>query len=124
MTPEQIEQERAAFEAWILKEYDGKANAIKRCNEGYSVYQVNDKWKGWLECARQTGWISVADRLPNESGNCLVVCINQISGKPYTAILYYVAADQTFRPAGCGVVLNSRTTHWQPLPQPPKGDPE
>ena len=122
MTPEQIEQERAAFEAWILKEYDGKENAIKRCNEGYSVYQVNDKWKGWLARAGQTGWISVQDRLPQQSGNCLAVCRSVVSGNPYTKIMYYDADDQTFRTAACGNIMSSHTSHWQPLPKPPAGE--
>ena len=116
MTPEQIEQERAAFEAWILKEYDGKENAIKRCDEGYSVYQVNDKWKGWLARAEQTGWISVEDRLPEINTYVLaathrgLVIIDRLCD--YGRGKEWVSGHS-----------DNPITHWQPLPQPPAGDP-
>lgn len=113
MPPEQIEQERAAFEAWILKEYDGKENAIKRCNEGYSVYQVNDKWKGWLECAGQTGWISIKDRLPEQKANYLIFT-------PMGRIL--IAHFYPEMNAWWWYSETVHPTHWHPLPQPPAGE--
>lgn len=68
MTPEQIEQERAEFEAWhketfghLPKKYeDGTFMSSLRADE----VNPQDMFEGWLARAKQTGWISVEDRLP------------------------------------------------------------
>lgn len=65
-------------------------------------------------------WISVKDRLPQE--NEIVLCwknkggffIGQYTGLRYTEDVYAFVAVGAYVAVG--------TTHWQQLPQPPKGE--
>lgn len=57
-------------------------------------------------------WIPVAERLPDEHINCLVICDDGI----------YIISH---RDAGIWEVEkrdwnDSKVTHWQPLPEPPE----
>jgi hypothetical protein len=113
MTPEQIEQERAAFEAWhketfgyLPKKYNtGTFMSPSRADE----VNPQDMFDGWLARAKQTDWISVEDRLPEAHDDILVYT--------YDGDIYPITAicrDITW----IGI---SGATHWQPLPQPPAG---
>ena len=70
MTPEQIEQERTAFEAWYIKygNYTEQDKCLYLCRNPntnmYTIPHIQGLWHGWLAHAKQTGWISVEDRLP------------------------------------------------------------
>lgn len=62
------------------------------------------------------GWVSVEDRLP-ENGTPVLICNKQWD---YSVVANY---------AGCGVWINTweqrmtfTPTHWQPLPEAPKGE--
>lgn len=125
MTPEQIEQERTAFESWARDAFPG-LDLVKLAHKGeivgFTERTTIKMFAAWLTRAKQTGWISVQDRLPQQSGNCLAVCRSVVSGNPYTKIMYYDADDQTFRTAACGNIMSSHTSHWQPLPKPPAGE--
>ena len=117
MTPEQIEQERAAFEAWYSPEEALERNPIG----GYSDLFAAVLFKVWLARAEQTGWIRVEDRLPEESGRFLVRYESTSEETPYTTIVRYNAENRTFRSLFLRIDQENPITHWQPLPQPPEG---
>ena len=63
-------------------------------------------------------WISVDDRLPEEKVNCIVhykhaYCDND----DYWAIGICFYDGEKFQ-----MDLSYKVTHWQPMPQPPKGE--
>ena len=64
-------------------------------------------------------WISVNDP-PGKKGCYLVTVKHWCDGKPVTREAYYTISGWI----SCekGVDITSRVTHWQYLPQPPKGD--
>lgn len=128
MTPEQIEQERAEFEAWhketfghLPKKYeDGTFMSSPRADEVYP----QDMFEGWLARAEQTGWISVEDELPEADAIVLAVVRNNPEVGLFSLVDF---GDDGLRWSivtieGVCPVDDLRITHWQPLPQPPKGD--
>ena len=69
-------------------------------------------------------WISVNDRLPDNE-DCMLIVVN---GK-YGNITFDTALELASYTKDEGWILetypewrNPDVTHWQPLPQPPKGD--
>ena len=69
--------------------------------------------------ARVQEWISVEDRLP----------------EPYVSVLVHMPGEKPFRTVREGFISNDgiwqsamvrrepgEVTHWQPMPQPPKGE--
>lgn len=60
-------------------------------------------------------WISVKDRLPEESGEYLAYC-GEYDG---VCIIYY---ERLKTKGKWRTKWKGETTHWMPLPQPPKGE--
>ena len=58
-------------------------------------------------------WISVKDRLPEEEGLYLVAVVNDHERR-YSKTAWYHGHGNWF--------LHQKVTHWQYLPQPPKGE--
>ena len=58
-------------------------------------------------------WISVKDRLPEEEGLYWVAVVNDHERK-YSKTAWYHGHGNWF--------LRQKVTHWQYLPQPPKGE--
>jgi hypothetical protein len=58
-------------------------------------------------------WISVKDRLPEEEGLYLVAVVNDHERR-YSKTAWYHGHGNWF--------LHQKVTHWQNLPQPPKGE--
>ena len=110
MTPERIEQERKAFEAWMAELYPTNPQT-ERVGDEYSRLGTQYKWEGWQAKAAQSEWISVEERLPEAHDDILVyTCDGDIY--PITAM----RRDITW----IGI---SGATHWQPLPTPPTTNP-
>lgn len=63
-------------------------------------------------------WISVKDRLPEEGKE--VLCFVQESFHPYHVATYDPEHKKFYNKYAYVV----RTTHWQPLPPPPKEAPD
>ena len=79
-------------------------------------------------------WISVDDRLPEDSGYYLVVYRDKYNGSISIAFDMYVkcnvgewwesefACDITKQFLWAAKLQEQEVTHWMPLPQPPKGE--
>lgn len=118
MTPERIEKERSAFEAWhketfgyLPKKYkDGTFMSPSRADE----VNPQDMFEGWLANAAQSEWISVEERLPEVNGTYLG--FNNNAGMVGAVKFYkYHTGKGLFHDHR---ILN--VTHWQPLPEPPE----
>ena len=119
MTPEQIEQERAAFEAWYRR-WAGEEPSVLVDIEGELQYKStadHQLFSTWLARAEQGGWISVEDRLPETYEEVLVAWSDGDFG--FAERINNEIGTQIW-----GATLSQAViTHWQPLPQPPAGDP-
>jgi hypothetical protein len=73
-----------------------------------------------LPCEPEQEWISVKDRLPEEKGCYLIACNHWWDGKPVAREAFWNGDDWL----SCydKGKITPRTTHWMPLPQPPKGE--
>ena len=115
MTPERIEQERKAFEAWYSRAYlptTAHGRTFSKYQAGtYRLQHVHDAWQTWQARAAQTEWISVKDRLPESSKRYLT-----FSSFYMQVITAYYSVD---RRMWLGVCRAGEITHWQPLPAPP-----
>ena len=109
MTPEQIELERQAFEAWYRT--TGTA-PLEREGDGYAYMHLDYAWQAWQ--ARAQAWISVEERLPELNKEVLVAWSNSSVG-----IARHIKDE--FEPTEWDTYgSHVNITHWQPLPEPPK----
>lgn len=133
MTPKQIEQERAAFEAWYCEYHQIPephramfTNRSSPCEEKYEGTAGHTAWQAWRARAEQTGWISVEDKLPEADAIVLAVVRNNPEVGLFSLVDF---GDDGLRWSivtieGVCPVDDLRITHWQPLPQPPEGEKE
>ena len=120
MTPEQIEQERAAFEAWYRKWAEEEPSPLVDI-EGELQYKstaTQQLFAAWCGRAEQGGWISVEDRLPETEGYVIVAWANG-----YVDLSRFTRDKYSHGGSWHHDFIPDDITHWQPLPQPPKGDP-
>lgn len=117
MTPEQIEQERAAFEAWYRR-WAGEEPSVLVDIEGELQYKStadHQLFSAWLGRAEQSGWIkNTKDSRPKYYGR------NIVSTK--FGNVFVADYNKHFCHWEMGGKIIDGVTHWQPLPQPPKGD--
>lgn len=114
MTPERIEQERKAFEAWMAELYPTNPQT-ERVGDEYSRLGTQYKWEGWQAKAAQSEWISVKDRLP-DTETTVLVCNER--GEIFSS---WASNDDVFW--FYGEEEDNRVTHWMPLPDPPTTNP-
>lgn len=145
MTPERIEQERMAFEAWMVELYPTNPQT-ERVGDEYSRLGTQYKWEGWQARATQSEWISVEDSLPEDDPNLMskgslgtnqryFIYPNPLSKfspvVPAVMIAYrcldqetgeYVWGDSMMYPS----LSVQNITHWQPIksPAPPPHRPD
>ena len=76
-------------------------------------------------------WISVDDRLPEETGRYLVVkkriAPDELGGNSTDIVILRFSVDDGFKmpthiPDWINEKINEEATHWMPLPAPPKGE--
>ena len=81
--------------------------------------------------ARVPQWISVDDRLPDETGRYLAVkkriAPDEFGGNRTDIVILRFLVGDGFRmpthiPDWINEEINDEVTHWMPLPQPPKGE--
>ena len=126
MTPERIEQERQAFEAWMAERYPTNPQT-ERVGDEYSRLGTQYKWEGWQAKAAQSEWISVEDRLPG-IGEFVLVFRNW-DGKLSQCVDRLELHHDCEKPEGeqdwYDVLYSDiyEVTHWQPLPAPPTTNP-
>lgn len=110
MTPERIEQERKAFEAWMAERYPTDPKTEREGDE-YSRLGTQYKWEGWQAKAAQSEWVSVKDKLPDIETSVLV-CNEHgeifLSWASDVDVFWFYNEEE-----------DNRVTHWQPLPEPP-----
>ncbi len=126
MTPEQIEQERAAFEAWAKSAFIHINLTLVTKKDGTSEYAgkaARHMFEGWLARAGQGGWISVEDKVPE--ADTLVLAIDRNNPEVGLFALVDFGGDDLRWSA---VIIESvcpvddlSITHWQPLAHPPAG---
>ena len=112
------------------KQNDEKAKIISDICPFFKEYGSCEKCDDMLECdppcyfecvadviikneyRKQSGWVSVEDRLPEREG---IYLIYTISGHIRLGEFrpYFMGDEPQFDPY---------TTHWMPLPEPPKGE--
>ena len=76
-------------------------------------------------------WISVTERLPDETGRYLAVkkriAPDELGGNRTDIVILRFFVDDGFRmpthiPDWINGEINEEVTHWMPLPNPPKGE--
>ena len=81
--------------------------------------------------ARVPKWISVDDRLPDETGRYLAVkkriAPDTLGGNRTDIVIIRFFEDSGFKmpihiPDWINEEINEEVTHWMPLPEPPKGE--
>lgn len=122
MTNQEIEKERQAFEAWqkssrnedrLYYEYSDEYGAGGIFYEDISMDYA---WQGWFAAKQQSGWISVADRLPENGTECLVWKESATGNYGSCGYIFSTFENGRFD----DIYAHEKVTHWQPLPAPPK----
>ena len=76
-------------------------------------------------------WVSVKDRLPDETGRYLAVkkriAPDKLGGNRTDIVILRFFVDNGFKmpthiPDWINKEINEEVTHWMPLPNPPKGE--
>lgn len=116
MTPEQIEKERVAFEAWMAELYPTNPQT-GRVGDEYSRLGTQYKWEGWQAKAAQSEWISVEDKLPELNKEVLVVWSDSEIG--FASRIKSECKEERWN-WDIATLFDGKITHWQPLPEPPK----
>ena len=98
---------------------DGYTTYLEHGGKGDTAEEVSlDALAMAISALEKTKWLSVDDRLPGEKANCIVhykhtYCDND----DYWAIGICFYDGEKFQ-----MNLSYKVTHWQYLPQPPKGE--
>ena len=107
-----------------LVELLNKANSAcvgTDCFEGCKFYMENDcLYKVMADVMIENGvtvqeWISIKDRLPDKRGEYL--CYYKFEPDSPD-----VVCENTYQGSGLWLSEMDKVTHWQPMPQPPKGE--
>lgn len=119
MTPERIEQERKAFEAWISNPAPPvPIDPCQKQKDGrYAYDHIEFAWRAWQAKAAQSEWISVEDRLPDEYDMVFIwLGGDDVALSAYSSICGWAFIDQ---------MDAEKVKCWSPviLPDPPTTNP-
>lgn len=121
MSPERIEQERKAFEAWMAELYSTNPQT-ERVGDEYSRLGTQYKWEGWQAKAAQSAWISVEERLPEKEGyylTCAIGCAVRICQFDGTYFSYQQYDEEEWE----FVEVIWFPDYWLSIPFPPTTNP-
>ena len=121
MTPERIEQERMAFEAWMVELYPTNPQT-ERVGDEYSRLGTQYKWEGWQAKAAQSEWISVEGRPPEKEGyylTCAIGCAVRICQFDGTYFSYQQYDEEEWE----FVEVIWFPDYWLSIPLPPTTNP-
>ena len=121
MSPEKIEQERKAFEAWMAELYPTNPQT-ERVGDEYSRLGTQYKWEGWQARAAQSEWISVEDRPPEKEGyylTCAIGCAVRICQFDGTYFSYQQYDEEEWE----FVEVIWFPDYWLSIPFPPTTNP-
>lgn len=101
--------------------YCGYIPEVKGCiTQGETIAETRDNLrdalKCWAEAAMESPWVSVQDELPETCCSCFIWHISKEFG-PSCIAAHYNSTKKTF---GHEELFGGKTTHWMPLPEPPK----
>ena len=102
------------YDEWCTdcKEYDQERHSCPRWNR--VIRQTVEDVK-----AAQPGWISVTERLPDESGEYLVTIRYKDGGNDVTGLIKYISRWREWNDVE---LFGGEVIAWQPKPKPWKGD--
>lgn len=114
-------------------EMRGAQKIIERikCAPAVEPIYIHEPTKGEFKRMAVPKWISVDDRLPDETGRYLVVkkriAPDELGGNRTDIVILRFFVDDGFRmpthiPDWINEEINEEVTHWMPLPELPKGD--
>lgn len=104
----------------ICKYYVANDYSCGRCPDCYARDEAKKLYRAGFR--KQSEWISVEERLPEEGKDYLCRCIiNRNTEYPFVMVLHYILFDENphFQHE-CDDGL--KVTHWMPLPEPLKGE--
>ena len=101
--------EKKQIEEMMSVLYEG----MKPLKETYGIYEISHILYS-AGYRKQSGWISVDERLPEENARVLVYLTHQAYGHTH------MDTDRIY--GGTWVRWSGSITHWMPLPEPPKGE--
>ena len=116
MTDVKEDLERKAFEEWYCSSISESIGLERYPNGCYCNPEAENMFSAWLARAEQSGWIkNTKDSRPKYYGR------NIVSTK--LGNVFVADYNKHFCHWEMGGKIIDEVTHWQPLPQPPKGDP-
>ena len=106
------------------KRCDNGISVIPRCYIFDAITLIETLLAENAELKEAQRWVPVSERLPEEPYGCLLIVEeDDHGGEPRKVLLpYFAGYDGDGWNDGDGQRVPFEVTHWQPLPQPPKGE--
>lgn len=120
---EKLEEEKQRFRKSkndTITLFDSEVMAIKEQTYNFCEEIINQ-----VEAEYNNGWISVDDKLPNETQKSYLIYYKRDGGLYGTQNLAFVSKDYFTSDRRWEIEdkhSDTKVYYWQPLPQPPKGE--
>ena len=104
-------QERQDFERFMRRQNNG--DRLERYDDGnYADISIDYAWSGWQARAKQPEWVSVDERLPENSQSVIAA----VYDKAYGWLFIHCTYAGQFLECGAQIMINP--THWKPIEPP------